>query len=36
MADPVTLAIIFGIGSFGVAKASGASTKKAEVLVLIL
>tara|TARA_R100001086_G_scaffold158273_1_gene84792 strand:- start:4044 stop:4904 length:861 start_codon:yes stop_codon:yes gene_type:complete len=29
MADPVTLAIIFGIGSFGVAKASGASTKKA-------
>ena len=27
--DPVTAAIIFGIGSFGVAKMSGASTKKA-------
>jgi len=27
--DPLTAAIIFGIGSFGVAKMSGASTKKA-------
>lgn len=29
MADPVTLAIIFGIGSFGVAKMSGASNRDA-------
>ena len=27
--DPVTLAIIFGVGSFGVAKMSGASNKQA-------
>jgi hypothetical protein len=29
MADPVTMAIIFGIGSFGVAKMQGASTRDA-------